>query len=182
MKNLSAVLSIILLFFLISCKKETAKKQEDMSIVNSANDSINQEIIRSLGEVLTPETKIKIANWTDYLEADEFIENFYAMSAYDVLNNAEVLKGITQVLKDSIKDEQFKKVGIKTRLNVLHNSALRLVDMSKIPTISTMEVNQETQNMLEAFSSLNAKLNNITNQELLEAQVKEIETILTDKN
>ena len=182
MKNLNVVLSIILLFFLISCKKETIKKQEDMSIVNSANDSINQETIRSLGEVLTPATKMKIANWTDYLEADEFIENFYAMSAYDVLNNADALEGIAQVLKDSIKDEQFKKIGITSRLNVLHNSVLRLVDMSKIPNISTKEVNQETQNMLEAFSSLNAKLNNITNQELLEAKVKGIETILPDKN
>jgi len=43
----------------------------------------------------------------------------------------------------------------------LYSETLRLADMSSIPTISQESVEQENNNMIEAFSALNLKLNNM---------------------
>jgi len=165
----------IFLIGITSCKKkESSQIKNDNTIIDTIKIE-DQKDIRSIGEILLPEAKIKIGNWNEYQQLDELLTEFYTISNSEALNLSSELSTITQQLKDSVKIERFKQPDIGIRINVLHNNALRLTDMASISTISPTEVKTEIQNILDAFSALNSKINNITNQEKLEAEVKTIE-------
>ena len=53
----------------------------------------------------------------------------------------------------------------------LHNETLRLADMETIPSITESEVIEENNNILDAYSALNLKINNIVNQENLNQEL-----------
>ncbi len=166
----------VFLFFiaLVSCQK----KKNSTSKINTLNDTISnlkdKKEIRSIGITLSPEAKKKVEHWGDYQNLDELLIKFYSISPNEALDLSENLSKITQQLKDSIKIERFKQPDIGIRINVLHNNALRLTDMTTITTIKHTEVQLEIQNILDAFSALNSKINNIIAQEKLEAEVKDI--------
>ena len=170
----------LLYFFLfiisiISCRKnEPSNMKNDLLEIDTLKIE-TQKDIRSIGETLQPEAKKKIENWKEYQLLDELLTNFYSISPSEALNLSKELSTITQQLKDSIKIERFKHDDIGIRINVLHNNALRLADISTIRAIKPEEVKEEIQNILDAFSALNAKINNITIQEKLEAELKTIE-------
>lgn len=159
---------------LISCQKGKI----DISKNNPLNDTISslkdKKKIRSIGITLSPEAKKKVEHWRDYQNLDELLVHFYSISPNEALDLSENLSKITQQLKDSIKIDRYKQPDIGIRINVLHNNALRLTDMTTITTIKHTEVQLEIQNILDAFSALNSKINNITAQEKLEAEVKDI--------
>lgn len=162
-----------LLIVIYSCQKKDLLKNKDALL-----DSIkieNKIGIRNIGETLLPASKKKIKNWKEYQQLDDLLNNFYSISPTEALNLSKELSTATQQLKDSINIERFKEPDISIRINVLNNYALRLNDMSSISAIGPTEVNQEIQNILDAFSALNAKINNISKQEKLETEVKEIE-------
>ena len=162
----------IFIISITSCKKkESSLIKNDNTIIDTFKTE-DQKNIRSIGETLLPEAKIKIENWKEYQQLDELLTEFYSISNNEALNLSNELSTITQQLKDSVKIERFKQPDIGIRINVLHNNALRLTDMASISTISPTEVKTEIQNILDAFSALNSKINNLTNQEKLEAEVK----------
>jgi len=162
----------IFIISITSCKKkESSLIKNDNTIIDTFKTE-DQKNIRSIGETLLPEAKIKIENWKEYQQLDELLTEFYSISNSEALNLSNELSTITQQLKDSVKIERFKQPDIGIRINVLHNNALRLTDMASISTISPTEVKTEIQNILDAFSALNSKINNLTNQEKLEAEVK----------
>ena len=74
-------------------------------------------------------------------------------------------------MKDSIRIPSFDRPDIKIRLNVLYNHTLRLADMDNISSIEIQEVKTEISNILDAFSAINSKINNLTNQQYLEKQL-----------
>jgi hypothetical protein len=158
-----------------SCIKDKSSQTKNDIIVNDTVKIEEQKDIRSIGETLIPEAKNKIENWKEYQQLDELLTGFYSISTSEALNLSKELSTTTQQLKDSIKIERFKQPDINIRINVLHNNALRLNDMASISTISPTKVKAEIQNILDAFSALNSKINNITNQEKLETEVKAIE-------
>jgi hypothetical protein len=57
------------------------------------------------------------------------------------------------------------------RLNVLHSETMRLSDMATIPTITEDEVTEENNNVIEAFSALNLKINNMSSVEKLNEEI-----------
>ena len=59
------------------------------------------------------------------------------------------------------------------RLNVLHNEAKRLSDMSTIPTITDEEVLAENNNVLDAFAALNIKINDLGKQDRINRELAE---------
>jgi len=165
----------ILLFLIIalSCKKENTINTEK----NIVKDTINlkdKKKIRSIGEVLNPEAQKSVQDWEAYQNLDKLLTTFYSISPNEALTSSEELTKITQQLKDSIKIDRYKQADIAIRINVLHNNALRLTDMTTITTIKSTEIQHEIQHILDAFSALNSKINNITTQEKLEAEVKDI--------
>jgi len=175
MNNSKFLYFLIIIISITSCKKDNFTKDNDKTIAVDTIQKNDQKDIRSIGETLAPDAKKKVKDWPEYQQLDELLINFYSISNNEALNLSKELSLTTQQLKDSIKIDRFKEPDISIRINVLHNNALRLNDMASITSINPIEVKDEIQKILDAFSALNAKINNITNQEKLEAEVKTIE-------
>jgi len=166
----------ILFFFILiigvtSCKQSDPKVLKNNSIVSDTMDIDDKIDVRSIGETLLPESKIKVENWNEYQQLDQFLTTFYSISPAEALNLSKELSTITKQLKDSVSIERFTRPDILIRINVLNNNVLRLTDMATIPSINSEEVKMEIQSILDAFSALNAKINNITTQEKLETEL-----------
>jgi len=175
MTNSNFLYFLIILLSIVSCKKNDFTKDDDKAMALDTIHKNDQKDIRSIGETLAPEAKKKVKDWPEYQQLDELLTNYYSISNNEALNLSKELSTTTQQLKDSVKIDRFKEPDISIRINVLHNNALRLNDMASITSINPTEIKDEIQKILDAFSALNAKINNITNQEKLEAEVKTIE-------
>ncbi len=175
MTNSKLLYLFIFIISFTSCKKNESTEINNDTISLDTLITKEKKDIRNIGETLQPESRKKVENWKEYQQLDEFLTNFYSISPSEALNLSKELSTITQQLKDSVKIDRFKQNDIGIRINVLHNNALRLADISTISAIKSIEVKEEIQNILDAFSALNAKINNITNQENLEAELKTIE-------
>jgi len=175
MSNSKLLYFIIVIFSINACKKNEFANTKNDTVALDTTKIEDQKNIRSIGETLLPESKKKTTNWVEYQQLDELLTGFYSISPSEALNLSKELSTITQQLKDSVKIDRFKQPDIQIRINVLNNNVLRLNDMASIPAINPKEVNEEIQKILEAFSALNSKINNITNQEKLEAELNTIE-------
>lgn len=170
MKILSALI-IGLFIGLISCNKTVSKKKE----IDVVQDTLKTGKIKANYSEIKLNSKAKkvVENWTEYQKFNEFIGQYNNISITDALFNANELSELAQQLKDTIRVEKFKIPSVKIRLNVLHNESLRLADMATIPKISEIEVQNENENILNAYSALNLKINNIVNQENLNNELNE---------
>lgn len=160
------IISTLLLF---ACTKANKKDQEDQPEIISENS--NTKITHSLGEVLNPQARKVIETWNEYAAVENIINEYYNISTTKALSNAQELSNATQQLRDSIRVERFKEADLKIRLNVLHNSALRLNDMREIPEIDEKEIKTEVSNLINTFTSITSKLNNVVNQKNLEKEL-----------
>ncbi len=175
MKYLKIEFLILLIFFCASCiKSEGNSNNNNLDNIDSIQIDDKKEI-SNIGETLLPESKKKVENWHEYQQLDQLLTNFYSISTNEALNLSQELSTTTKQLKDSLKIDRFKEPDVLIRINVLHNSALRLADMATIPNIDVKEVKVETKKILNAYSALNAKINNITKQEKLETELKDFE-------
>ncbi len=160
---------ILMLFFFVSCASPDKESQE-ISPDKSTNESQNT-ISNAIGEVLSPEARKMVESWTEFSNAENAISDYYNISPTQALANADVLARTTQQFKDSIRVERFNEPDLKIRLNVLHNTALRLQDMNQIPKISHDEITLEVNHLINIYSSINEKLNNIVQQKNLEKEL-----------
>jgi len=167
-----------LLVLVFSCRKSISKEE-----LVTASDSTAIKLLKpDYAEVeLNPEAKKEVEDWTEYQKMNDFIKQYKNISAIDALFNANELSELAQQLKDTIRVEKFEIPSVKIRLNVLHSESLRLADMASINNISEEEIKNENENILNAFSALNLKINNILLQENLNYDVSEfIEEIKSD--
>ena len=168
--KLKFIFYILFLFVILSCSKTDLKKEltskKDTTFINVSNTKY------SIAK-LSPKSKVIVKDWKEYQSFDELIHQYQNISTNDALLNAKDLSVLAQQLKDSIRIEKLSIPSVKIRLNVLYNESLRLDDMSTINHINEQEVNEETKNILDAFSALNLKINNIINQENLNNEVNE---------
>jgi hypothetical protein len=155
-------LSFIIVAF--SCRKSISKEE-----INTVLDStMTRKLKVTYLEVkLNAKTKKEVEGWTEYQKMNDFIKQYYSISKIDALFNANELSELAQQLKDTIRVEKFKIPSLRIRLNVLYTETLRLADMASINSISEDEIKNENENILNAFSALNLKLNNIIDQEIL---------------
>lgn len=158
----------LLLILVFSCRKSISKEE-----LTSASDSTNIKLLKTdYPEVkLNSEAKKEVEEWTEYQKMNDFIKQYRNISAIDALFNANELSELAQQLKDTIRVEKFEIPSVKIRLNVLHSETLRLADMASINNISEEEIKNENENILNAFSALNLKINNIIIQENLNSDV-----------
>lgn len=163
----------ILLLFLIhfSCKKNTTIELRNTPI--SVQDSTSTHLNYDITEKLNPAAQELTKEWTEYNEVNRFLENNGSNTNEQALFNAKEFAGLTEKLKDTISIQELNIPSLKIRLNVLHNEALRLQDMATISVISNMEVNLERQKIYDAFSAVNFKLNNLTDQASINDKLKE---------
>ena len=159
----------LLFFFILSCKDtktgttqivkksdySTVKKHEQIELVQSSYQS-------------------KIDSWKEYENLLEFLNQYYSISPNDAINNSRELNDITQSLNDSIKPEFLERPAFNARVNLLFNETLRLYDMSSIPSIKAVEVNEQVAKILHAFSSINSKINTFIKQAELENEMTDL--------
>ena len=114
-----------------------------------------------------------IDTWIEYENLTIFLQQYLSISPNDALNNSRELNDITKSILDSVKPQFLETVAFKARVNLLYNETLRLYDMSSIPAIKATEVNNQVANILNAFSSVNFKINTILTQSELEKNITE---------
>jgi|TARA_B110000240_G_C13428060_1_gene422464 hypothetical protein len=160
-KKYYALLSILLLCFCSTRNQETEKlpiKKAKLSIAITHKTPINIE---------EPFLE-NIENWKEYKLLEEFAVKFYRTSPNEALSNALEMKSLVTSLKDSIKPTIFNTPSFNARINVLFSEAERLADITFIPAIKTVEINEQVEKTLNAFSALNAKINTVLSQKKFE--------------
>lgn len=159
---------IVLIILLISCKNKEKVDQ------NAA--AMNQEVLSTIKSNkpitnLNIKAKDLVKTWSEYQNFSDLINQYQEITVSEALLNSVELSELAKQLKDSIRIEKLNIPEVKIRLNVLHSETLRLADMSSIPTISQESVEQENNNMIDAFSALNLKINNMNLQDELNSEI-----------
>ena len=118
--------------------------------------------------------QLDIDTWKEYENLAIFLQQYTSISPNNALNNSRELNDIAKSLVDSLKPAIFETPAFNARVNLLYNETLRLYDMSSIPAIKANEVNNHIDKILNAFSSINSKINTTLKQRELELTVEDI--------
>ncbi len=143
--------------FIVACKEQVQKtnsNEEDkssLSVVKSHNSF----------ETVISNYKENTESWKSLKSLTVFLDRFKKASANEVLSNALELKVLSKALKDSVKPDNFKMASLDARINIMYNESLRLADMTNIPAIKADEVHKQTNKIIDAFSSINLKINTV---------------------
>lgn len=171
------ILSLILLLvlFTISCKKNSDSEE----VPEYVTDRDLAPTLKSESPVvgLNKESEELVKDWKEYQDFSELIVQYREITKADALLNSNELEELAQYLKDSIRVEKLDNPALRTRLNVLHNEAKRLSDMSTIPTITNEEVQAENNNVLDAFAALNIKINDLGIQERINRELAKFDEV-----
>lgn len=175
-------LGLCILFF--SCGKQ--QKEEQKVIDKSDFNTVKKHV-----EILDVSKKFetKIENWLEYESVNEFIQQFNSISPSEAINNSRELNNLVKSLRDSIKPTFLESPAFHARVNLLYNETLRLYDMSSISSIKADQVNLQVEKIVEAFSSVNSKINTTILQQNLDREIENgphrnpisIDTILDKK-
>ncbi len=166
----------MLFILLAACKKKEERSDEKntVSVVKSGVIKSENPISR-----LNTQSKELILTWPEYQKFDDLISQYQEISMNEALLNSVELSVLAQQLRDSIRVDKLNIPEVKIRLNVLYSETLRLADMSTIPSITEQLVAKENNNMIDAFSALNLKINNMNSQDKLNSDIsKFIDEIL----
>jgi hypothetical protein len=158
---------ILLILSVFSCK-DSVQKQEQ----NNQKPTKGVVISHSKTVVLESTSEANISNWKEYQSVADHLKIFSSISANEALNNALQLSSLVKKMKDSIRPKNLINPSFRTRINVLENEVLRLKDMTYITAITTKEVNQQVEKVLEAFSATNSKINTVYSQLEVEKEIQ----------
>lgn len=147
---------VLIALFLVACKQEPNQVAEEVSIVEDQDIIIN-----SIGVQLSPKVKESISDWGTFSMLTEMIERYTSITKSQALTDAKEISNMTKGIIDMVQIDLLDRPDMMIRFNVLYNQALRLDDMATIPSISDDEVRAEVLKLLEAFSSVNDKMNSI---------------------
>ncbi|WP_339659579.1 hypothetical protein [uncultured Polaribacter sp.] len=165
MKNILFLLAFCILYSCNKKKEENVQKQDTTSLLS---------VVKSYkaAEKVNPIFLKEIESWQELKAVDEFLSRFNKVSSNEILSNAFELKELVQSLKDGVKPPLFDNDSFITRIDILHNETLRLVDMTFIPAITADEVAMQTKNIINAFSAINAKVTSILLKERFEDEME----------
>lgn len=166
------VLLLVLTFSLFSCQKKQENRNEEP--LPKPNASVQKNYV--ITDRIKAEFRQDIEDWETYRSVSNFFTRFRKVSANEVLSNAIELEGLVKQLKDSVKPGDLSSPALNARINILYNETLRLSDMTDIPAITAQEIHQQTDKVIKAYASLNAKINTI----LLKRKFQEEITIDAD--
>ena len=158
----------LIMTLLLSCKNKNDQDTEAYSEQLEAVSTIKSEhrIIP-----LNPKSEELVKDWPEYQKFSELVGQYQEISLTDALLNSKELSEMAQQLRDSVRIERLDIPSIKMRLNVLHSETMRLADMATIPTITEMSILKENNNVIQAFSALNLKINNMYSMEKLNEEI-----------
>jgi len=162
------IIYILLIFTLFSCIPD---RKDDTTTLKDDNSSKNIFVKHANFVTVKPVFIKEIENWTEYRNANLFLQKYQNISPNDALNNALELQELTANLRDSIDVEILKNPSFQARVNVLHNEVLRLSDMTFISAIKAEEVNTQVEKIGTIFSSINDKINTVFTQKKFEDEI-----------
>ena len=159
-------LSFLLLILFFSCEQKQKK------IILKKQSKYFPSIVKKQGAIAPVQNQFlsKLDSWKEYHNLSDFILRFEKTSPNEALSNALELKDLIKSLKDSVP-KTLQNNALKARINVLHNEALRLADMSYITSIKTENVNNQIKKILETYNALNIKINTIFLQKKFEESI-----------
>lgn len=166
MKQIGYLLIAVLLF---SCGN---KKKEAVNIIKetpSLTIAVQHHSLKKIKKVFEKEPAIE--NWKELQAATLFIYKFEKVSPTEALSNALELRDLIEDLKKNEIPEIFDLDAFKARLDILDNEVLRLADLTLIPAITTKEINQQIDKTIDAFSSVNSKINTILLKKQFEEEI-----------
>ncbi|MDP5106044.1 MAG: hypothetical protein NWQ31_07730 [Polaribacter sp.] len=165
MKNILFLITLGIFFSCNKKKEENTQKQDTTSPLSEIKSY-------KAAEKVNPIFLKEIENWQELKAVDEFLSRFQKVSSNEILSNALELKELVVSLKDSVKPPLFDNDSFITRINILHNETLRLVDMTFIPAITADEVSMQTKNIINAFSAITSKVTSILLKERFEDEME----------
>lgn len=168
----SYFLLVLFVFSLFSCQKKQENTNEEP--LPKPNASVQKNYV--ITDRVKVEFRKEIEDWETYRSVTNFFTRFRKVSANEVLSNAVELEGLVKQLKDSLKPGDLSSPALNARINILYNETLRLSDMTDIPAITSEEIHEQTDKVMKAYASLNAKINTI----LLKKKFQEEITIDAD--
>lgn len=151
-----------------SCKNKEKKEMQEYSSQFETGSMIKSD--QSIVPLNSKSAEL-VASWPEYQKFADFAGQYQEITLSDALLNSAELSEMARQLKDSIRVESLKIPSVKMRLNVLHSETMRLADMATIPTISQEDVTTENNNVIQAFSALNIKINTINSMEKLNDEI-----------
>lgn len=155
-------------FVFMSCKKETSNVPQ---VYQQTIDTANFLKTATLIVTLEPKSLELVKDWPEYQKVSELVSSYQEITLSDALLNSNELEELARQLKDSVRIEKLNQPAVRMRLNVFHNETLRLADMSTIPVITEEEVIDTNNKIIESFSALNSKLNNLNRREQLNSEL-----------
>jgi len=158
----------LFIFIVFSCKNKEKNDQDEASFKEERLSTIKSD--KPIARLNTKASEL-VKTWPEYQNFEELINQYQEITISEALLNSVELSVLAQQLKDSIRVEKLNIPEVKIRLNVLYSETLRLADMSSIPTITEESVEKENNNMIEAFSALNLKINNMNLQDELNSEI-----------
>lgn len=166
MKNLIYIILIVLFIFACGTDK---KGQESTNNLQKPLLSI----VKKHPEVATihKDFRNSIKDWKEFNAVSNFLEKFKEVSPNEALSNALQLRDLTKSLKDSVKPKMFDIPSFNARLNVFYNETLRLADITFIPAIGAKEINTQVDKTINAFSSVNSKINTLLTKKRFEDEI-----------
>lgn len=147
------------------------EKQEQNKPVKETKPQLSVVKEHSTVKKVSPVFTKNIEDWKELKSVDNFLGRFKKVSANEILSNALELKGLVKNLRDSVKPNLFDKASFKARINICYNEVLRLADMTTIAAIKPDEVHQQTEKIIQAFSSVNDKVNTILSKKRFEDEI-----------
>jgi hypothetical protein len=167
------ILFVLLVLLYCSCNRKS--KNEEVPEYVTEQEQVPKLKSSALVVSLNPESEELVAEWGEYQEVSEMIVQYREITKSDALLNSIELEELTRYLKDSVRIEKLDIPSVRMRLNVLHNEAKRLADMSTIPTITDSEVLEENDKVLNAYTDLNIKINDMSRQEKINRELEDFE-------
>lgn len=149
------VVAIIFLFY--NCNKAPIEKNK--TIVKDTIKVVENKKIKSV--FLNDRARKELVALKYFEEFEKTMDRFYNSTSKEIMLNANDLSEITLKLKDSITITQIDRPDVKARFNILYNESLRLLDMSSINSISNEEINSKIENIIYAYESIIAKINQV---------------------
>ena len=147
--------TVFLLFY--SCN-QTLKETEKETVQDTIS-VVKKTYTKSI--FLSENARKELVDLKYFDEFEKTIERFYNSTPEKIKLNATDLNEILVRIKDSITIEKINRPDVKARFNILYNESLRLLDMSSINSISNEEINSKIENIIYAYESIIAKINQV---------------------
>ena len=158
---------ILVLFFILSCKKEANNIVEDESAIET--EQINQLPKLPSISKLSSKVKIKTENWDQFKNLEAGIQRLYGSG--DALTEAEELINLEIEFSKSTFPDEFNRQAIKARFFVLKTFSEKLQAAAK-ENESEADLQAHKAKVIESYNSFRQQLNEALSKDVPEDFLK----------